>query len=245
MSISSRQEQILKILNERVFITVNELAKLTFTSPSSIRRDLTFMQNGGLVVRTHGGVSLPQQLNTVANFRDRSLKNTKGKRILAEKAAALLKNGQSILLDGSTSAVFLLPHIAKFKSVTVFTNNLLTAEKSFELGIDTHIFGGKCVGDGSIALSGAETFHNIQNIKTDIFFFSAQSLDADGTISDTLENSILTRSLMLKSTKCAVFLCDNEKFNQRRTYKLANLSEIDYAVFDKPYDELKTTCKIL
>ena len=54
MRISSRQKQILSILNERVFITVQELAELTFTSASSIRRDLTYLQNNGLVKRMHG-----------------------------------------------------------------------------------------------------------------------------------------------------------------------------------------------
>ena len=58
MSITNRQEQILNILNERTFITVNELAKMTFTSPSSSRIDLTYLQNNGLAQRTHGGVSI-------------------------------------------------------------------------------------------------------------------------------------------------------------------------------------------
>ena len=57
MSISSRQQEILNLLNERVFISVNELSSITFSSPSSIRRDLTKLQNMGLVKRSHGGVT--------------------------------------------------------------------------------------------------------------------------------------------------------------------------------------------
>jgi len=81
MSITNRQEQILNILNERTFITVNELSQLTFTSPSSIRRDLTYLQNNGLAQRTHGGVSMPNPIKGVASFHDRSHKNIKQKRI--------------------------------------------------------------------------------------------------------------------------------------------------------------------
>lgn len=57
MSISERQKQILNFLNERNFITVKELSAITFTSQSSIRRDLTYLENNGLVKRLHGGVS--------------------------------------------------------------------------------------------------------------------------------------------------------------------------------------------
>ena len=137
MSISERQKQIVEILNERTYISVNELSKLTFTSTSSIRRDLTYLQDNGIVKRLHGGVTLSEVINNVASFYDRARKNVKEKRIIAQKAVSLLKDGQSILLDSSTTATFLLPYIAKFHGITLFTNNLSTALKAIELGINT------------------------------------------------------------------------------------------------------------
>ena len=80
MSISKRQEQILSILNERSFITVAELSTITFTSPSSIRRDLSYLQNNGFVKRTHGGVSSLEPMVNVASYYDRLHKNANGKR---------------------------------------------------------------------------------------------------------------------------------------------------------------------
>lgn len=58
MSVTQRQQQIMKLLEEHVFCTVDFLAGRTYTSPSSIRRDLAQMETQGLVHRTHGGVSL-------------------------------------------------------------------------------------------------------------------------------------------------------------------------------------------
>ena len=127
MKLSGRQKELLDIIGEAGYVSVEELAKKTFTSPSSIRRDLANMQNLGLVKRSHGGVSLPERNGRVAGFYNRSQKNVKEKRLIAAKAAALLKNGQSILLDSSSTASFLLPHIAKLEGATVFTNNLETA----------------------------------------------------------------------------------------------------------------------
>ena len=244
MSITNRQEQILNILNDRTFVTVNELSKITFTSPSSIRRDLTYLQNNGLVKRTHGGVSITGPIKGVASFYDRSNKNIKEKRIIAQKASALLKEGQNILLDSSSTVSFLLPHIAKLKSVTVFTNNLSTALSAIELGIHTHCLGGNSI-NGSAVLSGASTYEALSGIHADILFFSSQSIDGNGSISDSTEEENYMRKLMLKSAKKSVFLCDSEKFERASLYKLCNIDDLDVAVFDKPFKNLQTKCNLL
>jgi len=244
MSISERQKQILSILNDRSFITVQELSDITFTSASSIRRDLTYLQNNGLVKRLHGGVSTVSPVTNVASFYDRTHKNVKEKRLIAQKASVLLKDGQTILLDSSTTATFLLPYIARHHNVTVFTNNLSTALHAIELGIQTHCLGGRAI-NGSTALSGTETFTALSNIMVDILFFSSQSLDSRGNISDTTEEENYARKMMLNSAKTRVFLCDSEKFSTRNTYQLCNLDAVDYAVFDIPYPELSATCRIL
>ena len=244
MSISDRQKQILSILNDRSFITVQELSDITFTSASSIRRDLTYLQDNGLVKRLHGGVSSVSPLTNVASFYDRTHKNVKEKRIIAQKASVMLKDGQTVLLDSSTTATFLLPYIAKHHNITVFTNNLSTALHAIELGINTHCLGGHAVG-GSTALSGTETFTNLADLTVDILFFSSQSIDKKGNISDMTEEENYVRKLMLASAKTKVFLCDGEKFNTQSTYRLCSLFEIDCAAFDSPYPDLETNCKLL
>ena len=244
MSMSERQKQILSILNDRTFITVQELSNLTFTSASSIRRDLTYLQNNGLVKRLHGGVSSVPPMANVASFYDRAHKNVKEKRLIAQKASMLLKDGQTVLLDSSTTVTFLLPYIAKHQGVTVFTNNLTTALQAIELGIQTHCLGGHAI-NGSTALSGPETFASLATITVDVLFFSSQSLDNQGIISDATEEENYARKIMLNSAKTKVFLCDSEKFNTRNTYNLCNLDIVDYAVFDIPYPELSADCKML
>lgn len=244
MNISERQKQILDILNERSFITVKELSAITFTSHSSIRRDLTYLQNNGLVKRTHGGVSSVEPMANVASYYDRLHKSANRKRIIAQKASVLLEDGQTILLDSSSTATFLLPHIAKFHNTTIFTNNLSTALHAIELGINTHCLGGQAI-NGSVVLSGSETFASLESLFVDILFFSSQSLDVNGNISDSTEEENYVRKMMLKASKTTVFLCDYQKFNATTTYKLCSLNDVDYAVFDAPYTDLSTDCKVL
>jgi len=244
MSISQRQNSILEILNERLYITVEELAKITFTSPSSIRRDLTYLQNNGLVKRSHGGVTLPEPIKGVASFHDRIQKNIREKRLVAKKAAALLRDGQSILLDGSSTASFMLPYIAKLTSPTLFTNNLTTALNAIELGIDTHCTGGHSI-SGSTVLTGPEAYRFLEEIHVDILFFSSQSVDMAGNISDSVLEETYIRERMLNAAKTRVFLCDSEKFGKTALYRLTSMDDLDFAVFDRDFDGLETKCTVL
>ena len=75
MSVTKRQEQILELLNENRFLTVEKLSQLTYTSPSSIRRDLTKLQNMYFIKRTHGGASVLNENNQVAPFNNRMSQN--------------------------------------------------------------------------------------------------------------------------------------------------------------------------
>lgn len=244
MNISKRQSEILKILEANAYVSVNELSRLTYTSPSSIRRDLSHLEYLGLVHRSYGGVSLPEMSGRVAGFYNRTTKNIKEKRLIAQKAASLLAEGQSILLDSSTTASFMIPYIARLHSAIVFTNNLETAISAINHGIQTHCVGGASIG-GSVSLGGSATYKALRDISVDVMFFSSQSLSQDGVISDSTEEENFAREIMLERSKETVFLCDSTKFNTSALYTLTSLGEIDFAVFDKEFSELVTSAKIL
>jgi len=142
MSITKRQEEILEHLNEHIFLTVERLAELTFTSASSIRRDLSTLQNLSLIKRTHGGASIFNAVNQAIPLNSRMSKNITEKQRIAKKAASLLRDGQSVMLDGSSTAGFLVPYIAKHKDMILFTNNMHTAINAVNYGITTHCIGG-------------------------------------------------------------------------------------------------------
>ena len=141
------------------------------------------------------------------------------------------------MLDSSSTASFLLPYISKKKNVSIFTNNLATAVNAIELGIDTHCLGGSS-SNGSVALSGAETYRALSGIKTDVLFFSSQGIDGNGNISDSTESENYVRSLMLEATEKSVFLCSSEKLGKSYIYKLCNVKDVDVAIFDVD-DEIK------
>jgi DeoR/GlpR family transcriptional regulator of sugar metabolism len=244
MSITKRQKEILELLNEHSFLTVEKLSEMTFTSASSVRRDLQKLQNLSLIKRTHGGASIFNAINQAVPYISRMSRNISEKRQIARKAATLLHDGQSVMLDGSSTAGFLVPYIAKHKDMTVFTNNMQTAINAVNYGIKTHCIGGFSL-DGSAVLTGAQAYRTIAELRPDILFFSSKSLDRDGVISDPVFEENYIRTLMLENAKFSVFLCDGEKFGSVSLYTLTSLDKIDACVFDKPFSELKSNCRII
>ena len=244
MSITKRQEQILTLLDEQGFLSVERLAEITYTSPSSIRRDLAHLQNLYLIRRTHGGASVFKELNHAVPLTSRMEKNIAEKRKIAKNASALLHDGQAVMLDGSTTAGFLVPYIAKHKDMILFTNNMQTAINAANFGIRTHCIGGESV-NGSVVTGGEVAYSTVVKIFPDILFFSSQCIDRDGYIYDPISEENHIRELMLKNAACRVFLCDAEKFGQRSLYRLASVEDIDVCVFDRPIPELHTKTRIL
>lgn len=240
MHTTERQENILAILRQSSYITVAELASRTFASPSSIRRDLTFLENNGLVHRTHGGVTLPEAAAGVSSFSNRKRKNTREKRLIARKAATLLQDGQTILLDGSSSVTYLLPIIAKFSGIQVYTNNLSTAIDAIELGISTNCLGGHSL-RGSMVMTGPDTYRMLLGLHADLCFFSSKCLGENGVITDPNQEENFIRQLMIQQSRQSVFLCDSSKFGKDSRYRLAAMDEISVSIFDAPYEAL--TCR--
>lgn len=244
MSITKRQEQIMELIHNEGYMTVERLSELTFTSPSSVRRDLTHLENLSMLKRTHGGASALNGFNQPVPLNSRMEKNIAEKRKIARSAATLLTDGMTVMLDGSSTAGFLVPYIARHKDMIVFTNNMLTAINAINYGITTRCIGGEAVNHSAVN-SGPEAYNTADSVIPDILFFSSQSLDRDGNISDPIAEENHIRTIMIRRAKKKVFLCDSAKFGTSSLYILANIKTIDACVFDRPYAELQTECKII
>ncbi len=238
MSISDRQQTILNLLEEHSFLSVEQLSVVLYTSPSSIRRDLTKLQNMNYIKRTHGGATIAAN-DSLLSLEARMTTNIHAKKLIAKKAAALLKDNQTIMLDNSSTSSFLIPYIAKKSGITLFTSNLNTALSAIKNNIDTFCLGGSAL-NGSAALVGAYALSNAQCICPDIFFFSSNAVNSQGVITDPTIEETQLRKVLLQNSKSTVFLCDSSKIGATALHRLTTLNDIDYAVFDT---DINIQCK--
>lgn len=163
-------------------------------------------------------------------------------KIIAEKAAKLIKDGDIIFLEQSSSTFFLADEIKNRESLTVVTNSIEIVRLLSDSKIKIIYSGGVLSNDNRVCLVGADAEEVFKNINADIMFFSSKSLDYDGTISDCTREEVLIRKPMLKNAIKKVFLCDSEKFGTRSAYIQCSLSDIDYLVSEDEKAKIFTTC---
>ena len=225
-----RKTEILELVNRYNYVTVEYLSNALHISQSSIRRDLVILEAQQLVKRAHGGVHAITHGNTLTPYEMRMQENSVAKRIICQKAIDLVRDGDTVFIDGSTTCLYLPELLEKKNDITILTNSLKLAamfEKSKNLTV--YCTGGllrlsEQVATGSIAESVCRFVH------TNIMFFSARAVDRNGGITDINEPETAIRKVAMQNTDQTVFLCDSTKFNQSSTFSVCSLQDVSYMV---------------
>ncbi len=221
----------MELLKERHFVSVEELSTLLYTSPSSIRRDLNRLQAQGLVRRNYGGVTLFEaQIAAPVIWRWEVQKAEK--KLIAKQAASCLRDRTTVFLDSSTTAYYMVEHIAQKDGITVITNNLKTAEHLVEYGIDTYCLGGH-MAPSSVVMCGGYTKEALRDFHADIMFFSSFALSDNGLITDSSVEENAIRKQMMSQSDRHVFLCDSSKFHRTATHRLCHVDDVDFCFYDQ------------
>ena len=244
------ERRLLELIKEREFIKTEQLAELLSVSPATIRRALSQLQNKGLISRTHGGAQINDEKNYFPSFSFRSHKNSLEKKKMALSAIKLIKNGDVIFLDGSTSAFFIADYLSEFKNIKVFTNGVDTLSLLAKYHINAYSTGGHLSSENPSVLIGHYADNMIKTVPADICFFSAQTVYDNGDIFDCFEQENVLRMSMIQNSEKSVFLCDSTKFGKSARFKLCNVNDLDYIVSDSAFEEyfktpLKAKCLYL
>ena len=227
------ENKILDILRREERAEIEKIARELFVSPSTVRRKLTALQQKGLVTRTHGGARLNDEHNFFPSFTLRAHQNSLEKKQIALAAIGLIKNGDLIFLDGSTSAFFIAEYLAGFKNIRVVTNGIDTLSLLSRNGIDAYSTGGFVSHSNRSVLIGHHAEEMIQKLHADIAFYSARSVGRDGEVYDCFEEENVVRKCMMRHATKNIFLCDSTKFGRTSSYRLCALNEFDCVVSDR------------
>ena len=227
-----RQKNILEYLERRHSATIKELAAAIYTSEASVRRDIARLESDGYVERIYGGVLLAGHQNSVVPVNVRESSNTSGKEVVAQMAAQIIHDGDTVILDASTTAFRICRHIRDRKHLKIITNNLRVCDTLADAeDIQIYCTGGTFIGSSGCFIGpNAEDF--IRKINADLLFFSSQGITEDGRITDVSEQEISIRKVMLKHAKKRYFLCDSTKFGICRPFTLCHKDEIDGIICD-------------
>ena len=229
----NKQAQIIELLKNQKYMTVSDICNKLNISPSTIRRELTVLEKKGLAIRSHGGVRIADSNNYTPDFALRIHQNVLEKKIIDLKALKLIKDGDVIFLDGSTSCYFMAEYLSEFNNLTVITNGIDTLSLLAHNNVTTFSTGGQVSKENSSVLVGEQALEFIKSIHANITFFSCQALSEKGEIYDCYLQENYVRKQMMKNSDKTVFLCDSNKINRRSSYYLCDLNEVDYMVTNK------------
>ena len=226
-----RKRQILEIILKEKKVNVKELSKRLFISEPSIRRDLAELEKEKLLRRVHGGAILEEHSDSYIKipFIIREFEFYDAKNIIAKKAADLVKDGDVIMLDASSSAYAMIPFLADKSNITVITSGVKSLIRLAEYGINTYSTGGRLL-PSCLSMIDSDAQDTISNYHADIVFFSCRGLSEDGIATDFSIEENLVRQKMIAQSKRAVLLCAGEKYGKKYMHNLCKVKDIDCVV---------------
>ncbi|MBQ7916246.1 MAG: DeoR/GlpR transcriptional regulator [Firmicutes bacterium] len=227
-----REQQILQYLEQKQTSSVKELAKYLYVSEASVRRDLEKMEKAGIVERVYGGVLLSKYRNGIKPAQMRDKDYTDRKELIAEKASKKVSDGDTILMDASTTVFRMCRYLKKKKNLKVITNSpRICTELADCAEITVFCTGGTYTAKNHCFLgSYAEQF--LEKVNADAVFFSAQGIDPYGRISDVSEEEISMDQAMMYHARKKYFLCDSSKFGVVRPFTLCTKEDVDEILCD-------------
>ncbi len=221
-----RQKSILELLRARKSATVRELAEAVFSSEASVRRDLETLETQGYVKRVYGGAVLAQTFHEVTPIALRDGDHAAAKNEVAEKAAELVSDGCTLILDGSSTTRRMLKHLVHRRGLRIFTNNLRVFKEMEQTDARVYCTGGLYNSQNHDFVGpAAERF--LEGISADMLFFSSQGISEEGEITDVSEEETSLRRVMLSRAKQKIFLCDDSKIGIHRDFLLCTKADVD------------------
>jgi DeoR family fructose operon transcriptional repressor len=233
---AQRHERIRERLEANKIVSNSELSDLLGVSEATIRRDLEWLEEQGLLERTHGGAILSQQMKLEPEYAARALAHPEEKRSIGAAATALIEEGDTIFLNSGTTATQLIRHIPSGSKITVITNNLSAALEVREASFELILLGGTFYARSN-AVIGHFTTENLRQVYANKTFIGVDgiSLKYGCTVPNNSEAEIV--HLMIERTRGPIIvMADHSKWGVVSNFEIARLDQIHSLVTDKGLD---------
>ncbi len=230
MLAEQRRSQILSILGEKGAVTVNELYRRLQVSRETIRRDITKLASEQKLRKTHGGALAMTQDEPA--FADRMETNIEGKRAIGVKAASLVPDGASLIINAGTTTLCLAEALIERQKLVVYTNDLQIVGRLAGRNDNRVILLGGEIQVADNATFGRDTTDCLSNYYADFCFVGASALNGELILSDFFREQAELHAQMIAHARLSVLLVDHTKFDKRAPVQVDNLDRVTHIVTD-------------
>jgi DeoR/GlpR family transcriptional regulator of sugar metabolism len=229
--VEERRQKILDLVSDRGYISLGELAQALEASESTIRRDLDFWGQQGVLRRTHGGAMLRDDNNhALPALEERASRELEEKRAIAKVAAGRIRDGDAVLLDGGTTTLE-VARLLVGRPLQVVTNSLPIANLfASSRETDLVILGGYVYPRTGVAL-GPLTVRMMEDLHVQQTIMSAGGISAKGLFNSNML-LVETERQMMRCADEVVVVADYTKIGKQALAFLCELSAIDTLIVD-------------
>ena len=238
----NRRRAIIKRLEGEPVVSVASLVESLHVTKETIRKDLAALEEAGLITRIRGGAGLTKEVPLTIPYLQRQEFNREEKVRVARAACTLVKEGESLLLEASTTAVAFCQELLKdrdlVKTLTVITNSIYIAQL-FELGRlakELFILGG-WIRTSQGATHGTYIDECLEKFRLDKVFLSGAALDEDLNLSAYLVEDMVFQQRAIRRARSVILLLDKGKYPSSGLYAVDDLTSVQYLVTDAAFSE--------
>lgn len=235
-----RRQVMLGIIQKEKSVRVLDLSKKFNVTEETIRRDLDKLEKQGYIEKTYGGAVLVEQPGERKvdiedlSFDHRVNQNKSGKEKIGIAIAKMLEDGETIILDSSTTCLEVAKSLDEKKKFTIITNGIsaLAILSSFDkMNI---VSTGGTLRKKSLSLIGPTAKSNINSYYADKAIISCKALDQNRGILDSNELEAEIKQSFATVAKKVILAVDHEKIGKGALNKVLDLERIHTIVTDQP-----------
>jgi len=230
-----RQAYILHQVNLHNKVLSSTLCAEIKVSEDTIRRDLQELAEEGKVIKVHGG-ALSHSFSEVY-YPTNGVYSLTEKKVIAQKAVALISNGMFVLTSGGTTILELARSLPPQLKATFISGSIpAILEYMNHPNIEVILIGDKISKNSKITV-GSEAIAKIRQVKADICFLGTNAIDAEHGITDNDWEVVQLKKAMIESSKKVVCLAIAEKINTVQPIKVCGLDKIDLLITELSPDD--------
>ena len=229
--VDRRREDIMHLIQENNFMSVEDLVKRFGVSAATIRRDLQYWEDLGAIERNYGGASL---LQSFVEEDETTYDRARYMRAIAKRAAMFVEDGDVIFLNSSVTAVMMIDYL-RYKHVTIVTNNARAINYHPDENV-TILFTGGEVRFPKKSLTGDLALATINSITANKCFIGCSGLTRDGVSTANVKETMVNKTMIQKTRGTRFILCDHTKVGLNFAFQYADFDGIDYLITDTEAD---------
>jgi DeoR family transcriptional regulator of aga operon len=232
---SSRREKIASMLKSAGSVQVLVLAERFGVSTVTIRKDLKFLEDLGISIRTYGGAILNEGTNRIVEraIEHKEQLYAREKSEIGKVAALYIEPGDAIILDSGTTTFQIATQLVNKKDVTVITNGLNVMNKLSHFENLELIMLGGTLRRKNMSFFGAHAEQALRDLHVDKLFLGVDGFHLKQGITTHFEPEAQLNRLMRKAANTTIVVTDSSKFGRTCLHQIMDLEQVSTVITDR------------